>query len=1071
MRDDPMPEPVESDSDSARSPDGERNVSVKSECESGLSLVALLRQVLDPSYLSTYQGRPDKRNGGEDASVERIGKFEVLGEIGRGGFGTVLLVRDPDLGRERALKVPNPDTLVSPGALKRFLDEARLISRIDHPNVVRVYEAETVGIFPYIVMEYCPEGSLGRWLTARSKPDRLPEHWVATLVALIADGVHQAHSAGLLHRDIKPANILLERIRDEDEHGVARFRPKIADFGLAKDFQPDEIGRSMTVSGTPVGTWAYMSPEQARGDKGVLATTDVYSIGAILYELLTGDRLYAGLSQSELASRLLGPDPSPTPTALRKGLHRDLETICAKCLEKAPVARYQSSNQLADDLRRFLGRQPIVARPAPRWKRATIKIRRHPTVSTVTAILVAAAATCFAAIVKMRADKAQELVHSLTNAPMATVPTIIRQLDDHQFEAHGTLKAIIESQPHGSPDGARAALALLRTDASLAKNLNARLLVCDVGEHAAIVGYLRLYQPAAAIAEARRLWSVLDDKSADSARRLRAACVLAAFDSEGAQWAGHGSNVAADLIQAGGQGAEVAEWARLLANVGKYLEPPLLRIMADRSSPSPSLSASWALAELIADRPSTLSALVLEADKRQIRPLAAKLTDDRATIAVLEKALQPLPKVGEAPLSRDEYAKRQAYVRRRANAVAALARLGRGQAAWGDLVLADDPDMRGYLIERLAAAGVPPCVLLDELENLPAPLKQTLIVALGEYSERDFGPCSREDVCLRLINTYKLDPGAGVHAAVAWLLRRWGKDREVDLINESLRSFEHDPHVDWCHNSEGHSLTIVRGPTSFPLFTSTDFTNPIAAKIIEPVTIPYTFGIATCEVSIEQFKRFVVARRVSTERLDRFLQGRRFLDQAGTDDRRPIERVSFYASAHYCLWLSELEGIPPDQRCYEPLDGSPLGPVRATRNYLQKSGYRVPTYEEWMYGLMAQGGRRRHIGPPDDTMDLFEWLAENSAGQSRPVGTKRPNDRGLHDMLGNLSEWCSPRAPWGPEKQPLIIGAHYLLSVARVRDWEVCSINPEFPASKITFRLARTIRGPSLGPKGSTVPP
>jgi serine/threonine protein kinase len=208
----------------------------------------------------------------------------VLGEIGRGGFGTVLLARDPDLGRERALKVPNPETLDSPGALARFLGEARLAARIDHPNVVRIYEAETFGVLPYIVMEYCPEGSLGQWLAARSQQDHLPQRWVASLVAEIAEGVQQAHKARLLHRDIKPGNILLERIRDEGgaEPNPPLFRPKIADFGLAKVFEQDGVGRSMTASGIPMGTWAYMSPEQARGEKDILATTDVYAIGAIL---------------------------------------------------------------------------------------------------------------------------------------------------------------------------------------------------------------------------------------------------------------------------------------------------------------------------------------------------------------------------------------------------------------------------------------------------------------------------------------------------------------------------------------------------------------------------------------------------------------------------------------------------------------------------------------------------------------------------------------------------------------------------------------------------------------------
>ncbi len=409
------------------------NVGLNSESATDPALVALIRRVLGPSFLPSHSDGYHETAEAQNASANRIGKFEVLREIGQGGFGTVMLVRDPDLGRERALKVPNPETLNSPGALARFLAEARLASRVDHPNVVRIYEAETTGIVPYIVMEYCPEGSLGQWLATRSRQDHLPERWVAALAAEIAEGVHQAHLAGLLHRDLKPGNILLERIGHDAGAGIPQFRPKIADFGLAKIVSSDETPRSMTASGNPLGTWAYMSPEQARGNKNILATTDVYAIGAILYELHTGTRLYANLSQPEILRRLLSPDASPSPRIVRQDLHRDLETITLKCLEKRPGDRYQNPRELVNDLRRYLDGLPILARPSPIWKQGLAKLKRHPLGFTLTSLTLLSAIAGVIVWAHFRNLKHRgeidALLNRLESATVAQLPELIPKID------------------------------------------------------------------------------------------------------------------------------------------------------------------------------------------------------------------------------------------------------------------------------------------------------------------------------------------------------------------------------------------------------------------------------------------------------------------------------------------------------------------------------------------------------------------------------------------------------------------------------------------------------------------
>ncbi len=278
-----------------------------------LSFVSLLRRALDDRRPFPHGSATDDGPSTDSRPVERIGRFEVIEVLGRGGYGTVLRVRDLKLGCERAMKLPNPETLASPRALARFLDEARKAVRIDHPNVVRVVEADEVFSLHYMVMEFCPEGSLSGWLARRPVGRQVPPVWAAALVAEIADGVQQAHAAGLLHRDLKPGNVMLVQVGDLDDRDPPSLRPKVGDFGLAKamDDTPGPLER--TASGAMIGTLAYMSPEQARGAGSICEASDIYGIGAILFEILTRSVPYPGSSEAEILGRLLDDAPRRPP--------------------------------------------------------------------------------------------------------------------------------------------------------------------------------------------------------------------------------------------------------------------------------------------------------------------------------------------------------------------------------------------------------------------------------------------------------------------------------------------------------------------------------------------------------------------------------------------------------------------------------------------------------------------------------------------------------------------------------------------------------------------------------------
>jgi WD40 repeat protein/serine/threonine protein kinase len=312
----------------------------------------------------------------DPVALERIGRFRIVRELGRGGFGIVYLAHDPVLGREIALKVPLPTALLNPDLRQRFLREARAAAQLDHPNLVPVFEAGEDGPLCYLVSAYCDGVTLRRWLNERVEP--VPYRDAARLAAALADGVAYMHSRGISHRDIKPTNVMLP----VDKAGAADLgSPRLTDFGLAK-LEADE--HDPTRSGMLMGTPRYMAPEQAEGRvRDVGPATDVHGLGMLLYELLTGCIPYSGLTDLETLQRIAKEDLPPLRWT-RREIPRDLEAICQNCLEKQPSRRYASAQALADDLRRFMAGQPTDARPLTALQRSIRWARRR---STTTALL------------------------------------------------------------------------------------------------------------------------------------------------------------------------------------------------------------------------------------------------------------------------------------------------------------------------------------------------------------------------------------------------------------------------------------------------------------------------------------------------------------------------------------------------------------------------------------------------------------------------------------------------------------------------------------------------------------
>ena len=411
----------------------------------------------------------DPDSGRINDAPQRIGRFQILRRLGEGGFGIVFEAFDPDLNRAVAVKVPRPEALISEMWRSRFLREAEAAALLNHPHLVPVYEVGHAGSLCYIVQALCQGVSLDLWLTEHDGP--VPPVAAARLIQTLAEAIQHAHSRGVLHRDIKPSNILLEaagsvgharaghvelrralparpetvglqtkRTVDaaggDNNNGAVESTGRVAapaaiaadtladiarltDFGLARVI--DEVG-DQTRTGAVLGTPAYMAPEQAEGrPRDVGTASDVYALGAVLYELLTGRPPFAEATLLGTLQAVREREPKP-PRRCQPGIPSDLEAVCLKCLEKDPQRRYGTAADLASDLGRFLDGEGVAARRATRWQRARRWCRRNPVPAALSAAVVLLAAVLLGASTAaalLLADAREDTLDSLESAIVA----------------------------------------------------------------------------------------------------------------------------------------------------------------------------------------------------------------------------------------------------------------------------------------------------------------------------------------------------------------------------------------------------------------------------------------------------------------------------------------------------------------------------------------------------------------------------------------------------------------------------------------------------------------------------
>ncbi|MBY0522853.1 MAG: SUMF1/EgtB/PvdO family nonheme iron enzyme [Gemmataceae bacterium] len=1052
--------------------------------DAGKSLAALqapgamrdhLRYITDPDVRASLVGASDAYVTRTPSVTPSVGestsngvRFRILRPHAKGGLGQVFVAEDVELHREVALKEIQERHADNSSSRSRFVLEAEVTGNLEHPGIVPVYGmGQYADGRPFYAMRFIRGDSMKQAIERFHKPgstnNAVGERSVAFRQLLarfvtVCDVIAYAHSRGVLHRDLKPDNIMLGKFGET----------MVVDWGLAKPLGELQASKecdeaplrpvaasvsSETLVGSTLGTPQYMSPEQAAGQlKRIFATSDIYSLGATLYAILTGQPPFTDADTGTVLRQVQQGD-FPRPRQVQRHVPAALEAVCLKAMALRPEDRYPSTRALADDIEHWLADEPILAHREHWVKRLRRWARRHQVLVSASVLLFLAAlsAGVFLDRERIHAERMEvERVQTLLHASAESAPDALDALAPMRDRVAPLLRAKLAEPGLSDRVRARVALGLLPLDPSMVDYLRDRMLQdSDPREVLLVRNQLAPFRDQVVPG----LWSIALDPMAKRSQCLRALVALAHFDPENSRWpvaAEHGVPALLDEWH-------FPSWGEALYPVRSAFQEPLTRVFRASADADDCVASALILAEFDADRPNLLVDLLLDADPKQHAILWPKVKDravEASSFLLAELDRQP-PGDFFAPES-------ERMARRQAKAALALLNLGQPERTWQLLRHTPDPRVRSHLIPLFEPLRTDVGVLVARWgRETDSSARRALLFALGTYDQ--MSPEERERVAALLLDLYKTDPDPGLHSAIDWLVLF--RLRMKDRIIAADKALAGKPPGDrlWFVTRQLNTLAIVPHPVEFDMGSSAQEPGRNDDEVLHRVRIPRGFAIGTKQITVGQFHHFLLANPAEKFESD---------SSSSSDVHGPIVRVDWYSAARYCRWLSEQEGIPEDQMCFPPLPRIKPG-MMLPADYLRRTGYRLPTEAEWEYASRAGAVTSRFYGNDPALLPSYAWFRGIGKSQTDGVARRMPNDLGLFDALGNVREWCMDRYADYPldkltqdTEGPLQVadtesrvlrGSSFLDLEATVR----CAVrNRQVPSARISrdgFRIARTM--------------
>lgn len=600
---------------------------------------------------------------------------------------------------------------------------------------------------------------------------------------------------------------------------------------------------------------------------------------------------------------------------------------------------------------------------------------------------------------------ASGLVDRLLNAHTPQVPAIIAEMKEFRRWIDPRLKEVY-AESERQKDARKqlhVSLALLPVESEQVEYLYRRLLTAEPHEIGVIGEMLFPYRERLI----RRLWTLFDAHTERIAanERFRAGCALALFDPDSERWNIIAESVVEQLVVV--SPAFLRRWIDALRPVRTKLLGPLCKVFRERREDNVTerILAASIITDFASSQPDLLVGLLLDADEKQFAVLYPKVEAQR------ERAVTLLHEILASNVESQEMnEQKECLAKRQANAAVALLKLGRAENIWSLLKQRPDPRLRSYLIHRLALYGADACAIVKHLEEeTDVTIQSALILSLGEFGDKEWPSSERQAVVIKLKEIYETADDPGIHAAAEWLLRRWqqhewlmqmnnewarsrkGKEGLLEVVKEDGSNGK----PFWYINGQGHKMVVISGPVVFVMGSPGTEEGRQDFEPQHRKRIPRTFALAAKPVTVEQYRRYE----------PNFTLGGKQKHAPSPDC--PVFTTSWCQAAAYCNWLSKEEGIEPDQWCYET---DSLGQVvKMKEKYLSLAGYRLPTEAELEYGTRAGSVTSRYFGEVEELLTRYAWYIKNSQERAWPVGSLKPNDFGLFDVLGNILVWCQDR--------------------------------------------------------------